>query len=117
LYINKIIGAIFCQVSIIRQLFQFNPSITSGNQKWKGAAPIFVNKAELKINNKGLLIKNILKFIDIIMIENKKIVEAMACVIKYFREASEEKRFFVLFIRGMIDNRLISNPIHIPIHE
>lgn len=49
LYIIKIIGAIFCHVSKIRLLNQFNPSITSGNQKWKGAAPIFVNNAELVI--------------------------------------------------------------------
>lgn len=44
-------------------------------------------------------------------------VEAKACVMKYFKEASEEKRFLFLFIRGIIDRRLISSPIHIPIHE
>lgn len=36
---------------------------------------------------------------------------------KYFSEASLEKIFFLLFIRGIIDNRLISNPIHIPMVE
>lgn len=33
------------------------------------------------------------------------------------REASDEKRFLFLFIRGIIDRRLISKPIHIPIHD
>lgn len=32
-------GAIFCQVIKISLLIQFNPSITLGNHKWKGAAP------------------------------------------------------------------------------
>lgn len=42
-------GAIFCQVNIISELFQFSPPIISGNQKWKGAAPIFNSKADLNI--------------------------------------------------------------------
>lgn len=45
----RIIGAIFCHVNKIEQLNQFNPSITSGNQKWKGAAPNFINNAEFNI--------------------------------------------------------------------
>lgn len=45
-------GAIFCQVSIIDAVIQFNPSITSGNQKWNGAAPIFVSNAVLMIKLK-----------------------------------------------------------------
>lgn len=49
LYINKTIGAIFCQVNIIKQFIHLRPSITSGNQKWNGAAPIFVNKEVLII--------------------------------------------------------------------
>jgi len=50
LYINRIIGVIFCHVRISRQFSQFSPSITSGNQKWKGAIPIFVNKAEFIVS-------------------------------------------------------------------
>jgi hypothetical protein len=39
---DKIInGAIFCQLIKIRLVYQFNPSITLGNQKWKGAVPLF----------------------------------------------------------------------------
>lgn len=33
LYISNTIGAIFCQVSIIKQFIHLSPSITSGNQK------------------------------------------------------------------------------------
>jgi hypothetical protein len=46
-----------------------------------------------------------------------KIEEAKACVKKYFKEDSEENKFFVLIIRGIKDNKLISNPIHIPNQE
>lgn len=39
---DKIIkGANFCQVIKIKFDIQFKPSITLGNQKWKGAAPLF----------------------------------------------------------------------------
>lgn len=44
-----IIGAIFCQVDKRKILGHDNPLITSGNQKWKGAAPIFIRRAEFKI--------------------------------------------------------------------
>jgi len=46
-------------------------------------------------------------------IENKKIEEARAWVKKYFKEASEENKFLLSFIKGIKDNKLISNPIHI----
>lgn len=49
LYMIMIIGAIFCQVNRTNLLIHDRPSITSGNQKWKGAAPIFVNNALLII--------------------------------------------------------------------
>lgn len=61
---NIIIGANFCQVKIIRVLFQFKPSIISGNQKWKGAAPIFIRSAEFN-TIENLLIKVEFKLKDI----------------------------------------------------
>jgi hypothetical protein len=48
-----------------------------------------------------------------IIIENKKIEEAKAWVKKYFNEDSEENKFFDLIIKGIKDNKLISNPIQI----
>lgn len=51
------------------------------------------------------------------IIENKSNEEAKACVKKYFNEASVDIKLFVFIIRGMNDNKLISNPIHTPSHE
>lgn len=51
------------------------------------------------------------------IIENKKIEEAKACVKKYFKEASEENKFFLSIIKGIKDNKLISSPIHMLNHE
>lgn len=48
------------------------------------------------------------------MIENKNKVEAIAWEMKYFRAASEAIIFFVSLIRGIIEIKLISSPIHIP---
>lgn len=92
LYIKITIGAIFCHVKIIKQFDQDNPSIISGNQKWKGAAPIFV-KREVFIISKDVcfILLIIIRSVDIIkIIENNRIIEAKACVIKYFKEDSEE---------------------------
>jgi hypothetical protein len=52
-------GAIFCQVIKIKLLIQFNPSITLGNQKWKGATPLFNINEEEKIIliNKFIFVK------------------------------------------------------------
>jgi len=111
-----IIGATFCQVIKIILLIQFNPSITIGNQKWKGAIPIFIIKEEAKI----ILILELKfnkNFHSIIkenrIIENNKILEARACVKKYFKEASDENKLFNFIVKGIKDNKLISKPIQI----
>lgn len=50
-YLTIIKGAIFCQVISKIIEFHFNPSRTVGNQKWKGAPPIFSNiDEEIKID-------------------------------------------------------------------
>lgn len=64
------------------------------------------NKLNLKFTNKYSKI-----------IENKKMAEARAWVKKYFKEDSEENKFFDLIIKGIKDNKLISNPIQILNHE
>lgn len=51
MYEININGAIFCHVIKIKLFIQVNPSITLGNQKWKGAAPLFNKRVELIINN------------------------------------------------------------------
>lgn len=52
-----------------------------------------------------------------IIIENNSKAEANAWVKKYFNEASVDKELFVLIIRGINDNKLISNPIQAPTQE
>lgn len=47
-----------------------------------------------------------------IIIENNKILEAKAWTRKYFKDDSEENRFFFINIRGIKESKLISNPIH-----
>ena len=97
-------------------MFQVNPSITPGNQKWNGAAPLFKSRAEeikrflyFKRNSLFILSKTNIK-----ITANKNTEEASACVKKYFKEASDDIKLFVLIIKGINDNKLISNPIHAP---
>ena len=107
--------AIFCQVIKIKLLIQFNPSITLGNQKWNGATPLFIINAEAKIKFKIFFLFSIIEFHSIIenkIIENNRILDAKACVKKYFREASEENKLLFFIERGIKDNKLISKPIH-----
>lgn len=88
--------------------------MTLGNQKWNGAAPVFISIAEeikiivsfIKLGAK--LIKN-----KLIIIANKNTADAKVWIKKYFKEDSEENKFFGLIIKGIKDNKLISNPIHI----
>jgi hypothetical protein len=115
LFIISIIGAIFCQVNRISALFQLNPSITSGNQKWNGAAPNLIISAEFNISINVEFIRGLMNsFVNNnIITDISRIRDAIACVIKYFIDASVEKTFFFSEKIGITDNRLISNPIHI----
>lgn len=107
-------------MSKIKALIQDNPSITLGNQKWNGAAPIFNSIVELIIKfwyNKLFKLNNKLNFIIYIIETNKKISEAKVWVKKYLIADSLERIFLLSIIRGINDNKLISNPIHIPSQE
>lgn len=121
MYDKSIRGAIFCHVINIKPFIQFSPSITPGNQKWKGAAPIFSKSEELiKIETAVLFIAKELLELKIkaaIITVNNRVAEAKAWVKKYFSEASVESKLLVFVIKGMKDNRLISNPIHAPNQE
>lgn len=115
LIINILIGAIFCQVTIIKQFIQSKPSITSGNHEWKGAIPNFMNRAEWNINKNTLekfTIKKS-KLFSMMIIEKINIVEAKAWIMKYFKTDSLELLEFILVNRGINDNKLISIPNHI----
>lgn len=116
--IDKIVrGEIFCQVKRRRELIQFIPSRTSGNQKWNGAIPSFVQSANV--------IKTFGERIKYTPLKRKKNMElkitreeAIAWIKKYLMAAS---LLFLLFskliIKGIKDIRLISRPIHIPNKE
>lgn len=98
-----------------------SPSITPGNQKWKGAAPIFSNR-ELLIK---VLITSIflgfgedgLNIRDPKITDKSRVAEAKAWTKKYLREASVENKFFEFVIKGIKESKLISKPIHAPNHE
>lgn len=105
-------GATFCHVKIINISGYFSPSITGGIQKWKGAIPDLIIIL--------IMIKVVIKF-SIELVEHRinakiKIDEPNAWARKYLREASDSREFFSDMRIGIIPIRLISNPIHIPIH-
>lgn len=102
---------------IIKQLNQDKPSIMLGNQKWNGADPIFINKVELIIIDKKLFISKFFIKINFIKIENKKFIEAIDWIKKYFNEASEASKLLEFEIKGINLNKLISNPIQHPNQE
>lgn len=108
-----IIGAIFCHVSIIKQLNQVKPSITSGNHQWNGAIPSFI-KSENWVIEKIIFEK---MFFSNIKIEKINKVEANLWTKKYFIPDSLEYKLFFVTMIGIIDKRLISTPIHINSHE
>lgn len=88
-----------------------------GNQKWNGADPIFINIEELiKIEIK-LFISKLLDIIILKIIQNKKLIEAIDWVKKYFKDASEDIKLLDLEIRGINLIKLISKPIQAPNHE
>lgn len=115
----RTIGAIFCHVRRTSLVFHDKPSITSGNQKWNGAAPVLVRSAEFIIIDSVSSVQKVRdSFVDrreIIL--NMKIKDASVWVRKYFAEASDEYMFLVDLMRGMMDSKLISKPIHILIQE
>lgn len=101
----------------MKQLNQESPSIILGNQKWNGADPIFIKRDELIIKEIRLFISKFFNKIKLIKIENKKLIEAIDWVRKYFIEASEESKLLGDEIRGINLNKLISKPIQQPNQE
>lgn len=85
----RIIGAIFCQVKIIKTWTHLAVLITWGSQKWNGAAPILIERARIIIE---LVIKiELVELMLKIKIDEKIInIEARAWAIKYLMAVSEE---------------------------
>ena len=118
-YDINISGAAFCTVINRAQFSHLNPSITPGNHQWRGAAPLFSNRGVQMIIDVYRFPSNVNKSSINVFITtmNSSVAEASTCTIKYFSEASVLYMFLVLDIRGINDIRLISRPIHAPIHE
>lgn len=113
---DKIIkGANFCHVIKIKLFIHEIPSITLGNQKWKGAIPLLIIKVveKVQIIIVSIKLKKILFMINNKIIQNNKLLDAKAWIKKYFNEASVDNIFSLFIIKGINDNKLISNPIQI----
>lgn len=110
-------GVIFCHLIKIKLLNHDKPSMILGNQKWKGVDPIFIKREELIIIEIIILYSKFFRKIIFNKIENKKLIEAIDWVRKYFKEASVDNILLELEIRGINLKRLISNPIQHPNQE
>lgn len=67
---------------------------------------------EIKLFISKFFIKNIFN-----KIQNKKLIDAMDWVRKYFKDASEANKFWGVEIKGINLSKLISNPIQQPNQE
>lgn len=108
-------GAIFCHVSRIKPDDMEIPCVTSGTQKWNGANPSFIARAVvIMIDAMGLRSFDTVHCPEcsrLMMIPIIKIMEAVACVRKYFVAASMARGLYFFMRMGMIANRFISKPI------
>lgn len=110
-------GPIFCQVSNIRPEEVLIPWVTSGTQKWNGAAPSFMM---MEMVMRMLVVESMLcnsvhwlVWRKLFMIANIRIMEAVAWERKYFVAASVDRGLWFLIKMGMIASIFISSPIHI----
>lgn len=106
-------GASFCQVIRIRFMFHLSFVATKGNHQWHGVIPSFIRRLRIRID-----VIKLCERIDSFgekykMRENTSIIDAGACAIKYFMEASDSWLSDEDIIIGMNDNRLNSRPIQI----
>lgn len=105
-------GASFCHVIKIKQFLHFIPWIIAGNQKCKGAAPIFNKIIDVSIS----LIIGIGKikwdFAIISRIVVNRKIDANAWIKKYFRVASFPCWLCLSIISGIKAIKLSSSPTH-----
>ena len=108
-------GASFCHVSNSRPACSEMPWVTSGTQKWKGESPSFMARAMVIIViATGLNIFVMVHWPEyrrLMMMAIISIMEAVACVRKYFVAASVARGLKFFINTGIIANRFISNPI------
>jgi len=109
--IIRIIGAIFCHVRIRKICIHCEVWITWGSQKWKGAAPILMERDSKIIQ---LIAEKVIRGLFKVTIIEAKIIkrEAIAWAIKYLIVDSVEWGVILKISSGMRLIRLISNPSH-----
>lgn len=85
-------GASFCHVDRINPVVKLSPCRTSGNQKWKGASPSFIQIAMVIVAHERGLVKSKIDHSPVsqalFKLEKRRSADAAACVRKYFVEAS-----------------------------
>lgn len=108
-------GASFCQVDIISPVVSVNPWRTSGSQKCIGAKPNLIARA-IVIVEAGRGCESSRTFHSpviqaLVVLANRIIAAAVACVRKYFVVASTARGWWCCAIRGRMARVLISSPI------
>lgn len=105
-------GASFCHVRIIRPVSIVVPWVTSGSQKWNGAAAIFIIKDKvmmvIEVWSDISVISQWDVFRAFIVAANNMVMEARVWVRKYFVAASVARGWCGLEIIGVIESVLIS---------
>lgn len=109
------IGASFCHVRIVRPVSVVDPCVTSGSQKWNGAAAIFIIKANVMIVVGACSDMSVISQWDVfrafIVAANSIVIEARVWVRKYFVAASVARGWCGLEIMGIMDSVLISKQV------
>jgi len=105
-------GASFCHVSIVRLVSVVVPCVTSGSQKWNGAAAIFIIRASvISVVDVWFVVSVISHWevsIAFIVAANIMVIDANVWVRKYFVAASVDRGWLGFEIIGIMDNVLIS---------
>lgn len=108
-------GANFCQVSRIMPDCRETPCVTSGTQKWNGARPNFIRRAMVINSEAGEFetfeIVHCPEYRAFIRMASMRIIDAVACVIKYLTAASVDRGDGFFIRMGMKASMFISNPI------
>lgn len=89
---SRVIGGNFMTVDKRRPVVSGEPWSTSGNQKWNGARPSFIEMAAVRIREDVGWVSWVMSHCPVyhalVMLENSTKVEAVACTRKYLVAAS-----------------------------
>lgn len=105
-------GASFCHVRIVKLVSVVVPWVTSGSQKWNGAAAIFIMRAKVIMVVEVWFDMSVISQWDVlrafVVAANNMAMDARVCVRKYFVAASVARGWWGLEIMGVMDSVLIS---------